>query len=67
MVNAASRSTHKRVQTRRQRDAIEEHGQPALSARDSEVFVDALLRAKPINARLRETVRRYRAKSQVLT
>jgi uncharacterized protein (DUF1778 family) len=45
--------------------AIAEHNQLALSVRDSEAFVDALLKAKPVNARLRETVRRYRAKAGV--
>ena len=42
------------------RRAIEEHQRLELSARDSEAFVEALLNPKPINARLRETVRRYR-------
>ena len=42
------------------RRAIEEHSQLALSVRDSEVFVDALLSSKPVNDRLRDTVRRYR-------
>lgn len=42
------------------RRAIEEHSQLALSVRDSEAFVDALLNPKPINERLRDTVRRYR-------
>jgi uncharacterized protein (DUF1778 family) len=42
------------------RRAIEEHSQLALSLRDSEAFVDALLNPKPVNDRLRETVRRYR-------
>jgi len=42
------------------RRAIEEHSQLALSVRDSEVFVDALLSPKPVNDRLRGTVRRYR-------
>ncbi|CAM5554686.1 hypothetical protein ATER59S_04566 [Aquamicrobium terrae] len=41
------------------RRAIEEHSQLALSLRDSEAFVDALLNPKPVNDRLRETVRRY--------
>jgi uncharacterized protein (DUF1778 family) len=31
-----------------------------LSPRDSRAFVDALIRPKTTNARLRETVRRYR-------
>ena len=40
--------------------AIEERQQLALSVRDSEAFVDALLNPMPVNDRLRETVRRYR-------
>jgi len=40
--------------------AIEEHHQIALSMRDSEAFVDALLNPTPVNDRLRDTVRRYR-------
>lgn len=39
---------------------IEEHEQVRLSVRDSAAFVDALLNPKPVNARLKETVRRYR-------
>jgi uncharacterized protein (DUF1778 family) len=42
------------------RRAIEEHRQLELSVRDSEAFVDALLSPRPVNDRLRETVRRYR-------
>jgi uncharacterized protein (DUF1778 family) len=42
------------------RRAIEEHQQLELSIRDSEAFVEALLNPKPVNDRLRETVRRYR-------
>jgi uncharacterized protein (DUF1778 family) len=42
------------------RRAIEEHQQLELSVRDSEAFVYALLNSKPVNSRLRETVRRYR-------
>jgi uncharacterized protein (DUF1778 family) len=42
------------------RRAIEEHQQLALSVRDSEAFVGALLNPKPVNDRLRDTVRRYR-------
>jgi len=42
------------------RRAIEEYQQLELSVRDSEAFVDALLNPKPVNDRLRETVRRYR-------
>jgi uncharacterized protein (DUF1778 family) len=42
------------------RRAIEQHQQLELSVRDSQAFVDALLNPKPVNARLRDTVRRYR-------
>ncbi len=42
------------------RRAIEEHQRLDLSVRDSEAFVDALLKPQPANDRLRETVRRYR-------
>lgn len=42
------------------RRAIQEHQQLELSVRDSEAFVEAFLRPKPVNDRLRETVRRYR-------
>lgn len=42
------------------RRAIEEHRQLELSMRDSQTFVDALLNPKPVNDRLRDTVRRYR-------
>jgi uncharacterized protein (DUF1778 family) len=47
------------------RRAIEEHGQLALSVRDSEAFVDALLKPKPVNDRLHDTVRRYRERAGV--
>jgi uncharacterized protein (DUF1778 family) len=47
------------------RRTIEEHHQLALSVRDSEAFVDALLNPKPVNDRLRDTVRRYREKASV--
>ena len=47
------------------RRAIEEHHQLALSVRDSEAFVDALLKPKPVNDRLRDTVRRYRKRAGV--
>jgi uncharacterized protein (DUF1778 family) len=47
------------------RRAIEEHNQLALSVRDSEAFVDALLSPKPVNDRLRDTVRRYRERAGV--
>ena len=42
------------------RRAIEEHQQLELSLRDSETFVEALLNPKPVNDRLRDTIRRYR-------
>lgn len=45
--------------------AIEEHNQLALSVRDSEAFVDSLLNPKPMNDRLRDTVRRYREQTGV--
>jgi uncharacterized protein (DUF1778 family) len=47
------------------RRAIEEHQQLALSVSDSEAFVDALLNPKPVNDRLRDTVRRYRERAGV--
>jgi uncharacterized protein (DUF1778 family) len=42
------------------RRAIEDHQRLALSVRDSQNFVEALLNPQPVNDRLRETVRRYR-------
>lgn len=42
------------------RRAIEEHQRLDLSVRDSQAFVEALINPKPVNDRLRETVRRYR-------
>jgi uncharacterized protein (DUF1778 family) len=42
------------------RRAFEEHRQLELSVRDSRAFVEALLKPKPANDRLRDTVRRYR-------
>jgi uncharacterized protein (DUF1778 family) len=47
------------------RRAIEEHHQLELSVRDSDAFVDALLNPKPVNDRLRDTVRRYRERAGV--
>jgi uncharacterized protein (DUF1778 family) len=47
------------------RRAIEEHNQLSLSVRDSEAFVDALLNPKPVNDRLRDTVRRYRERAGI--
>src|SRR5882757_5150019 len=43
------------------RRTIEEHQQLELSVRDSEAFVEALLNPRPVNDRLRDSVRRYRA------
>lgn len=40
--------------------AIEAHQRLELSVRDSEAFVEAMLNPKPVNDRLRDTVRRYR-------
>ena len=42
------------------RRAIEEHRQLELSLADSRTFVQAMLNPKPANARMRDTVRRYR-------
>lgn len=47
------------------RRAIEEYNQISLSVRDSEAFVDALLNPKPVNDRLRDTVRRYRERAGI--
>ncbi len=47
------------------RRTIEEYQQLELSARDSEAFVEALLNPRPVNDRLRDTVRRYRAATGV--
>jgi len=42
------------------RRAIEEHQRIDLSVRDSQAFVEALIKPQPVNDRLRDTVRRYR-------
>ena len=42
------------------RRALDEHHRLDLSLRDSEAFVEALLDPKPVNERLKETVRLYR-------
>jgi uncharacterized protein (DUF1778 family) len=42
------------------RQAIEQHQRLDLSLRDSQIFVEAFINPKPVNDRLRETVRRYR-------
>lgn len=47
------------------RRAIEEHQRLDLSVRDSQAFVQALINPKPVNNRLRDTVRRYREKTGV--
>jgi uncharacterized protein (DUF1778 family) len=45
------------------RRAIEEHQHLALSLRDSQAFVEALVEPEPVNGRLRDTVRRYRERT----
>ncbi len=47
------------------RRAIEEHQRLDLTVRDGEAFVEAILNPRPVNDRLRETVRRYRRASGV--
>jgi uncharacterized protein (DUF1778 family) len=42
------------------RRAIEDHQRLDLSLRDSQAFVEAMTHPQPVNARLRDTVRRYR-------
>jgi uncharacterized protein (DUF1778 family) len=42
------------------RRAIEEHHRLDLTMRDRQAFVEALLHPRPINDRLRDTVRKYR-------
>lgn len=42
---------------------VEAHEVIVLSAADSRAFVDALLNPPQVNSRLRDSVRRYRAKS----
>jgi uncharacterized protein (DUF1778 family) len=42
------------------RRAIEEHQRLDLTVRDSQAFVDALIKPQPVNDRLRDTVQRYR-------
>ena len=39
---------------------IKEHQRIDLSVRDSQAFVNALIKPQPVNDRLRDTVRRYR-------
>jgi uncharacterized protein (DUF1778 family) len=47
------------------RRAVSEHQQLELSVRDSQAFVAALLNPKPVNDRLRDTVRRYRESTDI--
>ncbi|MCW2318860.1 uncharacterized protein (DUF1778 family) [Rhodoblastus acidophilus] len=47
------------------RRAIEEHQYLALSVRDSEAFVQALVEPARVNERLGDTVRRYRERTGV--
>ena len=47
------------------RRAIEAHGRLALSVRDTQAFVEALLDPLPVNERLRDTVRLYRRETGV--
>ena len=47
------------------RRTIEEHRRLDLSLRDSQAFVQALMKPTPVNDRLRDTVRRYREKTGV--
>lgn len=47
------------------RREIEEHHHLKLSVRDSQAVVDAFLNPKPVNDRLRDTVRRYRESADV--
>lgn len=42
-----------------------DHQRLTLSVRDSQVFVEALTDPRPVNDRLRETVRRYRQAASV--
>ena len=47
------------------RRVIEEYRQLTLSVRDGDAFVITLLNPKPVNDRLRNTVRRYRERTGV--
>ncbi len=47
------------------RRAVEEHDRIELSVRDSEAFAHALLNPRPVNDRLRDAVRRYRARAGI--
>ena len=45
--------------------AIDDYQRIDLSVKDAEAFVEALLNPKPVNDRLRETIRRYRRATDV--
>ncbi|GEO83026.1 hypothetical protein ROR02_31570 [Pararhodospirillum oryzae] len=47
------------------RRVVEEHQSLDLSVRDGQAFVQALVEPRPVNERLRDTVRRYREKTGV--
>ena len=47
------------------RRAIEEYQHLELSVRDSQAFVQALVEPRPVDERLRDTVRRYRERTGV--
>ncbi|HEY5070388.1 MAG TPA: DUF1778 domain-containing protein [Caulobacteraceae bacterium] len=47
------------------RRTIESHEHIELTVRDSRAFIDALLNPRPVNARLRETIRLYRQETSV--
>jgi uncharacterized protein (DUF1778 family) len=59
MRNPISKPARGRIRSQRL-EARVTHQQVELSGRDSRTFVDALLHPRPVNDRLRETVRRYR-------
>jgi Protein of unknown function (DUF1778) len=64
MPNPISRPARGRIRSQRL-EARVTHQQIELSVRDSRAFVDALSNPKPVNDRLRETVRRYREATDV--
>ncbi len=49
-----------RATTQEKKPAEAGHGQIALSPQDSSAFAATLIKASPVNGRLRETVRTYR-------
>jgi uncharacterized protein (DUF1778 family) len=59
MRNPTSKPARGRIRSQRLEARVTQQ-QIELSVRDSQAFVDALLIPKPVNDRLRETVRRYR-------